>query len=161
MSRIIRGSREAAELALALLKVTAHRKRIPSGGTKARSVGAAMAHYIEAAVRIPRTDAENDHHVRVRSFESGADLIPEIGRRTTSWCSVAVSSLLGKTTQDANRSSKDSRGSKSFEFWSLWMGALAIFDTRHRRLTRTMGESGCVNLPDAHGFPNMCAAVHA
>src|SRR5580704_982407 len=49
VSRIIRGSREDAELALARLKVTSHQKRLPSGGTNARSVGAAMARYLEAA----------------------------------------------------------------------------------------------------------------
>ena len=49
VSRIVRGSREEAELALARLKVTAHQKRLPSGGTNARSVGAAMTRYLEAA----------------------------------------------------------------------------------------------------------------
>ena len=49
VSRTVNGSREEAELALARLKVAGHQKRLPSGGTNARSVGAAMTLYKEAA----------------------------------------------------------------------------------------------------------------
>lgn len=49
MSRTIRGSREEAELALARLRVAGHEKRLLSGGTNARSVGAAMDLYQKTA----------------------------------------------------------------------------------------------------------------
>jgi integrase len=49
VGRTIRGTREDAELLLARLKVSSDQKRLPTGGTNARSVGAAMALYIEAA----------------------------------------------------------------------------------------------------------------
>ena len=45
----MQGTREDAELALARLKVAGHQKRLPSGGTNARSVGAAMDLYLGAA----------------------------------------------------------------------------------------------------------------
>ena len=49
VSRQIRGSRRDAEIALARLKVADHQKRLLSGGTNARSVGAAMDAYREAS----------------------------------------------------------------------------------------------------------------
>jgi integrase len=49
VSRTVKGTREEAELTLARLKVAGHQKRLPSGGTNARSVGAAMDNYIEVA----------------------------------------------------------------------------------------------------------------
>jgi integrase len=49
VSRTVKGTREEAELALARLRVAGHQKRLPAGGTNARSVGAAMDLYIEAA----------------------------------------------------------------------------------------------------------------
>jgi hypothetical protein len=49
VSRTVKGSQEEAELVLARLKVAAHQKRLPSGGTNARSVGAALNLYREAA----------------------------------------------------------------------------------------------------------------
>jgi integrase len=45
----VRGTREDAELALAKLKVADHQKRLPSGGTNARSVAAALELYQETA----------------------------------------------------------------------------------------------------------------
>jgi hypothetical protein len=42
-------TREEAELALARLKVAQHQKRLPTGGTNARSVAAAMNLYLDAA----------------------------------------------------------------------------------------------------------------
>lgn len=48
-SRTVRGTRTEAELALARLKDAGDKKRLPSGGTNARTVGAAMGQYIEAA----------------------------------------------------------------------------------------------------------------
>jgi integrase len=78
VSRIIRGSREEAELALARLKITAHQKRLPSGGTNARSVGAAMARYIEAAESgslelTPKTITTSRSAVRVMNDTNLAD----------------------------------------------------------------------------------------
>jgi integrase len=49
VSRTVNGSREEAELALARLMVAGHQKRLPSGGTNARSVAAAMDYYLETA----------------------------------------------------------------------------------------------------------------
>ena len=49
VSRTIRGTREEAELALARLRVAGHERRLPSGGTNARSVGAAMDVYRKTA----------------------------------------------------------------------------------------------------------------
>ena len=49
VSRTVKGTREEAELTLARLKVAGHQKRLPSGGTNARSVGGALDNYIEAA----------------------------------------------------------------------------------------------------------------
>jgi len=49
VSRTIRGTREEAELALARLRVEGHERRLPSGGTNARSVGAAMDLYQKTA----------------------------------------------------------------------------------------------------------------
>ena len=48
-SRTIRGTREEAELALSRLKTAGDQKRLPSGGTNARSVAAAMDQYLAAA----------------------------------------------------------------------------------------------------------------
>lgn len=48
-SRTIRGTREEAELALSRLKTAGDQKRLPTGGTNARSVAAAMDQYLEAA----------------------------------------------------------------------------------------------------------------
>ena len=48
-SRTIRGTREEAELALSRLKTAGDQKRLPSGGTSARSVAAAMNQYLDAA----------------------------------------------------------------------------------------------------------------
>jgi site-specific recombinase XerC len=45
----VKGNQEEAELVLARLKVAGHQKRLPSGGTNARSVGAALDLYREAA----------------------------------------------------------------------------------------------------------------
>ncbi len=49
VSRTLRGTREEAELTLARLKVAGHEKRLPSGGTNARSVSAALDLYLETA----------------------------------------------------------------------------------------------------------------
>jgi hypothetical protein len=49
VSRRVKGSQEEAELVLARLKVAGHQKRLPTGGTNARSVGAALNLYREAA----------------------------------------------------------------------------------------------------------------
>ena len=49
VSRTVRGTREEAELALARLRVAGHERRLPSGGTNARSVGAAMDLYQKTA----------------------------------------------------------------------------------------------------------------
>ena len=48
VSRTVVGSREEAEIALARLKVAGHDKRLPSGGTNARSVHAAFQLYLQA-----------------------------------------------------------------------------------------------------------------
>jgi integrase len=48
ISRHVQGSREEAELALAKLRVADHEKRLPSGGTNARSVAAAFQQYLQA-----------------------------------------------------------------------------------------------------------------
>jgi integrase len=45
VSRTVRGSPKDAELALARLKVAGHERRLPSGGTNARSVAAALELY--------------------------------------------------------------------------------------------------------------------
>ncbi len=49
MSRTVSGTREEAEFALARLKVAGHQKHLPSGGTNARSVAAAMDYYLQTA----------------------------------------------------------------------------------------------------------------
>jgi integrase len=49
VSRTVRGTRADAELALSRLKVADHEKRLPSGGTNAKSVKAALALYQQAA----------------------------------------------------------------------------------------------------------------
>lgn len=48
VSRTIHGTREDAEIALARLKVADHEKRLPTGGTNARSVGAVFQLYLQA-----------------------------------------------------------------------------------------------------------------
>ncbi len=48
VARVVHGAREDAEIALARLKVTDHEKRLPSGGTNARSVRAAFQLYLQA-----------------------------------------------------------------------------------------------------------------
>lgn len=48
ISRHVHGTREEAELALAKLRVADHEKRLPSGGTNARSVTAAFQQYLQA-----------------------------------------------------------------------------------------------------------------
>ena len=48
VARVIHGTREDAEIALARLKVADHEKRLPSGGTNARSVRAAFQLYLQA-----------------------------------------------------------------------------------------------------------------
>jgi len=48
VSRTVRGTREEAEVALARLKVADHERRLPTGGTKARSVRAAFQLYLQA-----------------------------------------------------------------------------------------------------------------
>jgi integrase len=48
ISRHVRGTREEAELALAKLRVADHEKRLPSGGTSARSVAASFQQYLQA-----------------------------------------------------------------------------------------------------------------
>jgi integrase len=48
ISRHVQGTREEAELALAKLRVADHEKRLPSGGTNARSVAAAFEQYLQA-----------------------------------------------------------------------------------------------------------------
>ncbi|MHB1534119.1 MAG: tyrosine-type recombinase/integrase [Acidimicrobiales bacterium] len=48
VARIIHGSREDAEVALARLRVADNEKRLPSGGTNARSVAAAFQLYLQA-----------------------------------------------------------------------------------------------------------------
>jgi len=48
-SRYVRGTREDAEIALARLKVADHEKRLPTGGTSARSVAAALDLYQRTA----------------------------------------------------------------------------------------------------------------
>ncbi|MGH9072737.1 MAG: site-specific integrase [Acidimicrobiales bacterium] len=48
VSRYVRGTREEAEIALARLKVADHERRLPTGGTNARSVRAAFQLYQQA-----------------------------------------------------------------------------------------------------------------
>jgi len=48
VARVIHGTREEAEIALARLRVADHEKRLPSGGTRARSVRAAFQLYLQA-----------------------------------------------------------------------------------------------------------------
>ena len=48
VARMVRGTREEAEVALARLRVADHEKRLPTGGTSARSVGAALQLYQQA-----------------------------------------------------------------------------------------------------------------
>lgn len=48
VSRTIHGTREDAEVALARLKVADHEKRLPTGGTNARSVAAVFQLYLQA-----------------------------------------------------------------------------------------------------------------
>ena len=48
VARVVHGAREDAEIALARLKVADHEKRLPSGGTNARSVRAAFQLYLQA-----------------------------------------------------------------------------------------------------------------
>ncbi len=48
VSRTIHGTREDAEVALARLKVADHEKRLPAGGTNARSVAAVFQLYLQA-----------------------------------------------------------------------------------------------------------------
>lgn len=48
VARVVHGSREDAEIALARLKVADHEKRLPSGGTNARFVQAAFELYLRA-----------------------------------------------------------------------------------------------------------------
>ncbi|HUQ64104.1 MAG TPA: hypothetical protein VM121_10145, partial [Acidimicrobiales bacterium] len=48
VSRRVQGTREDAELALARLKVADHEKRLPTGGTNARSVAAVFQLYRQA-----------------------------------------------------------------------------------------------------------------
>jgi integrase len=48
VARVVHGTREDAEIALARLKVADHEKRLPSGGTNARSVRAAFQLYLQA-----------------------------------------------------------------------------------------------------------------
>ena len=72
ISRTVIGTREEAELALARLKVAKHQKRLPSGGTNARSVGAAMALYLQAAESgalelTPKTITTSRSAIRVMS----------------------------------------------------------------------------------------------
>ena len=71
-SRTVIGTREEAELALARLKVAQHQKRLPSGGTNARSVGAAMRLYLDAAESgtlelTPKTITTSRSAIRVMS----------------------------------------------------------------------------------------------
>ncbi|MCC6225872.1 MAG: hypothetical protein IT195_05660 [Microthrixaceae bacterium] len=47
-SRTVEGTARDAEVALARLKVADHERRLPSGGTRAHSVGAALDQYLEA-----------------------------------------------------------------------------------------------------------------
>ena len=49
VSRTVRGTRTDAELALSRLKVANHEKRLPSGGTSARSVKTALNLYLQTA----------------------------------------------------------------------------------------------------------------
>ncbi len=48
VARVVHGAREDAEIALARLKVADQEKRLPSGGTNARSVRAAFQLYLQA-----------------------------------------------------------------------------------------------------------------
>ena len=48
ISRRVHGTRQEAELALAKLRLADHEKRLPSGGTNARSVSAAFQQYLQA-----------------------------------------------------------------------------------------------------------------
>jgi integrase len=48
VARVVHGTREDAEIALARLKVADHEKRLPRGGTNARSVRAAFELYLQA-----------------------------------------------------------------------------------------------------------------
>ncbi len=78
VARTVRGSREDAESALARLKVSADQKRLPSGGTNARSVGAAMALYLETAETgslelSPKTVTTSRSAIRVMSETELAD----------------------------------------------------------------------------------------
>jgi integrase len=77
-SRTMIGTREEAELALARLKVAQHQKRLPSGGTNARSVGAAMALYLDTAESgtlglTPKTITTSRSAIRVMSEAELAD----------------------------------------------------------------------------------------
>jgi integrase len=78
VSRTVRGPREDAEQALARLKVAGHQKRLLSGGTNARSVGAAMRLYMEAATNgslelSPNTISTTRSAIRVMSDMELAD----------------------------------------------------------------------------------------
>lgn len=48
VSRTVEGTARDAEVALARLKVADHERRLPSGGTRAHSVGAALDQYLES-----------------------------------------------------------------------------------------------------------------
>jgi hypothetical protein len=48
--RTVHGTRKDAETALARLKVADHQKHLPQAATKARSVGALLAVYLDEAV---------------------------------------------------------------------------------------------------------------
>ncbi len=66
VSRTVEGTRAEAEVALARLKVADHEKRLPSGGTKARSVAAAFEAY-EQAVEVGLIQLAPSTAVTVRS----------------------------------------------------------------------------------------------
>ena len=80
MSRVVAGSLHDAEVALARLKVADRERRLPTGGTSARSVRAALELHLSAAESgaielAPRTLLTASIGIADADHESAADLL--------------------------------------------------------------------------------------
>ena len=88
-SRTVEGTARDAEVALARLKVADHERRLPSGGTRAHSVGAALDQYLEAIAHglielAPSTVLTSRSAIRTRQLLAAVAVAdPELGDAAT------------------------------------------------------------------------------
>ena len=129
VSRTVRGSPKDGELALARLKVAGHERRLPSGGTNARSLAAALELYQTTAEVVRSNRAKDRHDFALRDQGDGVD---GASRRPKVWCHPVEPA-------DLARRRASLRGYAGFGSGPDWIRRCATVFTRGLELARKRG----------------------